>query len=155
MNTPSSGTDRDPDRLPDSSDPSGPCPRCGRPSNFVLRETTPVTYKTDMYADRGPGVDPPVVDQQLAVMECAYCQQNIVVIEDELHDAVLLGSATSRPTECAAPAPRCWPLLTCTRRVAMRILRHSKIAVTMEICTEVPDQAAREALRRLGEQFAS
>ncbi len=40
-------------------------------------------------------------------------------------------------------------------RVAMRILRHSKIAVTMEIYTEVPDQAAREALRRLGEQFDS
>jgi hypothetical protein len=32
---------------------------------------------------------------------------------------------------------------------------HSKIAVTMEIYTEVPDQAAREALRRLGEQFDS
>jgi integrase len=40
-------------------------------------------------------------------------------------------------------------------RVAMRVLRHSKIAVTMEIYTEVPDQAAREALRRLGEQFDS
>ena len=40
-------------------------------------------------------------------------------------------------------------------RIAMRILRHSKIAVTMAICTEVPDQAAREALRRLGEQFDS
>ena len=40
-------------------------------------------------------------------------------------------------------------------RVAMQILRHSKIAVTMEIYTEVPDQAAREALRRLGEQFDS
>jgi integrase len=38
-------------------------------------------------------------------------------------------------------------------RVATRILRHSKIAVTMEIYTEVPDQAAREALGRLGEQF--
>ena len=40
-------------------------------------------------------------------------------------------------------------------RVAMRILRHSKITVTMEIYTEVPDQAARDALRRLGEQFDS
>jgi hypothetical protein len=38
-------------------------------------------------------------------------------------------------------------------RVAMRILRYSKIAVTMEIYTEVPDQAARNVLRRLGEQF--
>ena len=40
-------------------------------------------------------------------------------------------------------------------RVAMRILRHSKITVTMEIYTEVPGQAAREALHRLGEQFDS
>jgi hypothetical protein len=40
-------------------------------------------------------------------------------------------------------------------RVAMRIPRHSKITVTMEIYTEVQDQAAREALRRLGEQFDS
>ncbi len=38
-------------------------------------------------------------------------------------------------------------------RVAMRILRHSKIAVTMEIYTEVPDDITREALRRLGEQL--
>lgn len=38
-------------------------------------------------------------------------------------------------------------------RVAMRILRHSKIAVTMEIYTEVPDEMTRDALRRLGEQL--
>jgi hypothetical protein len=36
-------------------------------------------------------------------------------------------------------------------RVAMRILRHSKIAVTMEIYTEVPDDTTRDALRRLGD----
>jgi integrase len=35
-------------------------------------------------------------------------------------------------------------------RVAMQILRHSKIAVTMEIYTEVPSQATRDALRKLG-----
>jgi len=35
-------------------------------------------------------------------------------------------------------------------RVAMQILRHSKIAVTMEIYTEVPSAATREALRKLG-----
>jgi integrase len=38
-------------------------------------------------------------------------------------------------------------------RVAMRILRHSKIAVTMEIYTEVPDDITREALRRPGDQL--
>ncbi len=39
-------------------------------------------------------------------------------------------------------------------RVAMRILRHSKIAVTMEIYTEAPSDATRDALRKLSEQFA-
>jgi len=36
-------------------------------------------------------------------------------------------------------------------RVAMRILRHTKIAITMEIYTEVPDPATQDALRRLGD----
>lgn len=40
-------------------------------------------------------------------------------------------------------------------RVAMRILRHSKIAVTMEIYTDVPDELTRDALRRLGQQLDS
>ena len=30
------------------------------------------------------------------------------------------------------------------------VLRHSKIAVTMEIYTEIPSAATREALRKLG-----
>ena len=36
-------------------------------------------------------------------------------------------------------------------RVAMQILRHSKIAVTMEIYTAVLSAATRDALRKLGE----
>lgn len=35
--------------------------------------------------------------------------------------------------------------------VAMQILRHSKIAITMEIHTEMPDARTREALRALGQ----
>jgi hypothetical protein len=35
----------------------------------------------------------------------------------------------------------------------MRILRHSKIAITMEIYTEVVSSATREALRKLGDQL--
>ncbi|MFE9398730.1 tyrosine recombinase XerC [Streptomyces flavidovirens] len=38
-------------------------------------------------------------------------------------------------------------------RVAMQILRHSKIAVTMEIYTHVPSEATRKALRRLGKHL--
>jgi integrase len=36
-------------------------------------------------------------------------------------------------------------------RVAMQILRHSKIGLTMEIYTEVPSAATRDALKRLGQ----
>ncbi|MBE1585088.1 tyrosine-type recombinase/integrase [Nonomuraea angiospora] len=38
-------------------------------------------------------------------------------------------------------------------RVAMQILRHSKIAVTMDIYSEVPTEATRNALRRLGDSL--
>ena len=38
-------------------------------------------------------------------------------------------------------------------RVAMRILRHSKINVTMEIYIAVVSSATREALRKLGDQL--
>lgn len=34
-------------------------------------------------------------------------------------------------------------------------LRHSKIAVTMEICTEIPSAAIREALRKPGQWLDS
>jgi hypothetical protein len=36
-------------------------------------------------------------------------------------------------------------------RVAMQILRHSRAAITMEIYTEVPSTATREAHKRLGQ----
>lgn len=38
-------------------------------------------------------------------------------------------------------------------RVAMAILRHSKIAVTMDIYSQVSSTSTREALKKLGEAF--
>jgi len=35
----------------------------------------------------------------------------------------------------------------------MQIMRHSKIAVTMEIYTRIPSDLTRTALRRLGDQL--
>ena len=49
----------------------------------------------------------------------------------------------------------CWPPWTVHPRVAMQILRHSKIAVTMEIYTEVSSAATRGALRKLGQWLGS
>jgi hypothetical protein len=40
-------------------------------------------------------------------------------------------------------------------QVAMQILRHSKIAVTMEVDAEVVNSSTKDALRRLGEQLDS
>lgn len=39
----------------------------------------------------------------------------------------------------------------CSPRVAMQILRHSKIALNMEISPEVSSPATRAALRKLGQ----
>jgi integrase len=38
-------------------------------------------------------------------------------------------------------------------RVAMQVLRHSQIAVTMNVYSEVRSAETREALKRLGEQL--
>ena len=40
-------------------------------------------------------------------------------------------------------------------RVAMRILRHSKIAITMELYTMVPDKTTLVALKRLSDALSS
>lgn len=39
-------------------------------------------------------------------------------------------------------------------RVAMRILRHAQISMTMEVYTEVPDKITRAALKKLGDSLA-
>ena len=38
-------------------------------------------------------------------------------------------------------------------RVAMQILRHSRISVTMEIYTDATSEATRDALKRLGDEL--
>lgn len=38
-------------------------------------------------------------------------------------------------------------------RVAMRILRHAQISMTMEVYTEVPDEVTRAALKKLGDSL--
>ncbi|MER5896014.1 site-specific integrase [Streptomyces sp. NPDC001876] len=40
-------------------------------------------------------------------------------------------------------------------RIAMQILRHSKIAVTMEVYTHVPSEATRKALHKLGKHLGA
>lgn len=80
---------RDPDRLPDSTDPSGPCPRCGRPSNFSSIGNGPITYGSN-YMQDGTGYHRMAVER-ISILQCAYCQQNILVVEEELIGGVRNG----------------------------------------------------------------
>jgi len=74
-------SERDPDRLPTSTDPSGPCPRCGRLSNFGPRVTHAVTYDRSQPIVQGTAYPP--ATEQVAVLECMGrgCGQCAVVIE--------------------------------------------------------------------------
>jgi integrase len=67
-------------------------------------------------------------------------------------------SQSPRPIPVHGTRKTCGSLLAALDvhpRVAMQIVRHSKIAVTMEIYTEVPSAATREALGKLGQWLDS
>ncbi len=80
----SAASPSDPDRLPDSTDPNGPCPRCGRVANFTLCGVAEVTFKHGMYASGKDGGYARIANQQAAILECSGCHDRIVVIEDQL-----------------------------------------------------------------------
>ncbi len=47
-----------------------------------------MTYRIGVIGYRPDGGTERLADQRLAILECGYCQQNIVVIEEELHDGI-------------------------------------------------------------------
>ena len=70
----------DPDSLPDSSDPNGPCPRCGRVANFEIYGSHSVTFDKGGYAV-GPAGHERIDRERVSVLECSGCHDRIVVIE--------------------------------------------------------------------------
>ena len=80
-----SGPPSDPDRLPDSTDPNGPCPRCGRVANFAPAGVADVTFRKDgTYVANRDGSYERLSTQRVAILECSGCRDRIVVIEDQL-----------------------------------------------------------------------
>ncbi len=71
------------DVLPDSTDPHGPCPRCGRLSNFTVKGQAPLNYDGRGFSLGQNGQQEPTYDEQLSVLQCQGCRQNIVVVEQE------------------------------------------------------------------------
>lgn len=67
-----------------------------------------------------------------------------------------IGKASMRRITVHGTRKTCGTLLAALDvhpRVAMQILRHSRVSVTMEIYTEATSEATREALRKLGDSL--
>ena len=79
------GAGSDPDRLPDSTDPNGPCPRCGRVAHFSSSGAADVTFRKDgTYTTSPDGSYERLSTQRVAILECNACGDRIVVVEDQL-----------------------------------------------------------------------
>lgn len=83
----------------------------------------------------GRPIEPRNVNRSFEV-RCAHAGVKVIRVHDTRHTCgKLLAALDVHP------------------RVAMQILRHSRIAITMEIYTEVPSEATRAALKRLGDHL--
>lgn len=76
---------RNPDTPPDTSDPAGPCPRCGRVSNFSVEGYSPVTFEGGVY-EMADGTHERVDCERAAILECQGCHERVVVIEEKWVD---------------------------------------------------------------------
>jgi Domain of unknown function (DUF4145) len=70
------------DEPPDSTFPYCPCPRCGRLSNFTCIASAPLHYSGERALGRAG--DDRLFDEQVSVLACQGCRNNIVVVEEEL-----------------------------------------------------------------------
>lgn len=85
---------RDPDSLPDSTDPNGPCPRCGRVAHFSTCGAAELTFRKDgSHAINRDGTYQRIATQRVAVLECDGCHDRILVVEDEYVGGVRGGRA--------------------------------------------------------------
>lgn len=80
------------DALPDSTEPNGQCPRCGRASNFSVLGTFPVTYDGKMTV--GPTGQTRRHVVQVSVLQCHGCTHNIVVVEEQYVGGVAVRTGT-------------------------------------------------------------
>ncbi|UUY01979.1 DUF4145 domain-containing protein [Svornostia abyssi] len=81
---PFSGDDpppKDPDSLPTSHDPSGPCTRCGRVSNFDVAGSAAVTFD-GLYSEGLSGRERSYTEQ-VSILACHGCGHCMVVVEEQ------------------------------------------------------------------------
>lgn len=76
--------ERNPDAPPDSDDPTGICPRCGRSSSFDhTGDPLPVTLDWSITSHHADGTTSPEVLTRAASLLCRACRQATVVVEEQ------------------------------------------------------------------------
>lgn len=74
-----------PETPPDSTDPTGTCPRCGQRSSFDVGPSHAVSFNASvqvMSAAAGGATVPEELDRA-TILLCRHCKQGVVVIEEE------------------------------------------------------------------------
>lgn len=79
----------DSDSLPDSNDPNGPCPRCGRIAHFNPIGQAPLDYRRGVVLSNGQHLP----NQRVSVFICNACGRGILVVEDEYVGGVKGGNS--------------------------------------------------------------
>jgi uncharacterized protein DUF4145 len=83
------------DALPDSTEPHGPCPRCGRVSNFSSQGSLPVSYDSNVFA--ASGGQPKRIDVvRVSSLECNGCKECVVVVEEQYIGGVPVRAGRNR-----------------------------------------------------------
>lgn len=71
-----------PETPPDSNDPTGLCPRCGRTSNYELLGSLPVTFGGSVSIGRDGRQEHDLLDRVSSFL-CSGCRQATVVVEEQ------------------------------------------------------------------------
>lgn len=68
---------------PDSSRPSGLCPRCEKQSSFDVLGSIPLTFDGGYIIGYGSEPNTPTHQEQASVLLCRHCKQGISVLEEK------------------------------------------------------------------------
>ena len=75
-------TESNPETAPDSNDPTGLCPRCGRTSNYDALGSLPLTFGGGYSIDSDGRGKLDVLDR-VTTMRCSGCRQATAVVEEQ------------------------------------------------------------------------
>ena len=75
-------TNSNPDSLPTPRDPNGPCPWCGRVSNFVVKQASDLSFRHTNSGFSFP-------DRSLSALFCAGCKKGTAVITQNNGEGIM------------------------------------------------------------------